>query len=52
MKPVLEQAVCCFEGSDIFYVRQKRALAATEPVITGWECDTQGKYRYRKADGQ
>ncbi|MCB6610422.1 N-acetylmuramoyl-L-alanine amidase [[Clostridium] symbiosum] len=30
----------------------KTALAASEPAITGWEGDTQGKYRYRKPDGQ
>ncbi|WP_294144848.1 N-acetylmuramoyl-L-alanine amidase family protein [uncultured Clostridium sp.] len=30
----------------------KTALAAPEPAITGWERGTQGKYRYRKPDGQ
>lgn len=30
----------------------KTALTAPEPAITGWESDIQGKYRYRKPDGQ
>lgn len=30
----------------------KTALVAPEPAITGWECNTQGKYRYRKLNGQ
>ena len=29
----------------------KAALAAPGPAVTGWERDTQGKYRYRKTDG-
>ena len=30
----------------------KTALTAPEPATTGWERDTQGKYRYRKSNGQ